>query len=105
SQIVLSFDDADARFKKTSPIVDLLLCGGAPCFPDQSASSRVTLPESFVAAFGRTGDRVDWEVDWVHTGWDKFETLDFDFEHNTGGLSDSKTPEDWENANSLREIG
>jgi long-chain fatty acid transport protein len=102
SQIVLNFDDAEARFEHTPALADLLLCGGSPCFPDQSASSKLTLPESFVAAFGKTGDRVDWEVDWVHTGWDKFETLDFDFEQNTPALADSQTPEDWENANSIR---
>ncbi len=102
SQTVVHFDDADAEFRNTPALADALFCAGAPCFPDTKATGTVTLPESYNFGFGKVGEKFDWEFDIVHTMWEAFDELRFDFEDNTTLLADSVTPENWENVDSFR---
>ena len=90
--------EGDADFSNTA---DLAGTFGGGTFTDQSASAKVTLPESFsVSGYHELTSNIAVMADVTWTRWNRFDQLVINFE---GGHPQNVTPEDW--TNSIRVSG
>ncbi|PKQ66417.1 hypothetical protein BZG01_11245 [Labilibaculum manganireducens] len=94
--IELDYSEGDVDFTIANPAV-------APAFPDGGVAATLPLPASFNIGLAYKIDEkwlVSADVNFVQ--WDKYKSLDFDFETNTPALTDSESKRNWSNTQTYR---
>ncbi len=105
--VELEYSDADATFSVADPI--------APLFPNSGVAATLPLPASFNLGLAYQIDEkwlISADVNFVQ--WDKYKSLDFDFETNTAVphptipdvmipvVADTQSKRDWSNSKTYR---
>ncbi|WP_209319826.1 OmpP1/FadL family transporter [Ancylomarina longa] len=89
--IDLDYSDGDAKFSN-------IPAAFAPVFPDGGVAATLPMPASFNIGLAYQIDNkwlVSADVNFVQ--WNKYKSLDFDFENDPTGMLDSKSPRNWDN--------
>lgn len=76
-------------------------------FPTTDANLDLDIPDLAIAGFewkpgSCCSGKLTWRGDLVFTRWNKYSSLDIDFETNTSGLADSRSPKLYENTWAFR---
>lgn len=86
----------DADFTNTGDIAAVAGALAPGAFTDQTASAKVTLPESFsLSGFHQVNDKFALMADFTWTRWNRFQQLVVVFD---GGHPTNVTPEEWNNS-------
>lgn len=75
----------------------------APDFPNTNFNTELHLPDMItLGVAGKVTSRLTLQADIIYATWSKYENLQFDFEQNTGSLTDTDDPRNYQNTFAIR---
>ena len=90
SPTLVKLNNGDANFTVPLSLKDSI--------PSTTFTANITLPQVFNFGVGyKLSDKTTLAFDVNYVGWSSYDTLSFDFEKNTGKLSDINSPRNYEN--------
>ncbi len=99
SKVNMKVSEGDVTFTMPAGVNPVI----AANFPNQKFTSELPLPQVITLGLAfKATDKLDLALDINNVGWKAYDTLAFDYDNNTAGLKDTKSPREYKSIFAFR---